>query len=73
MLVRGELLDYDDLVYGDMCLSALVEVYPGTKDGLTRYLYQIILRRMEIRDKSRSVNSIDIIFNFDCIGMCSAP
>ena len=29
---------------------------------------QIILRRMEIRDRSRSVNSIDVVFNFDCIG-----
>ena len=30
------------------------------KDGLIRFLYEIILRRMEIREKSRSVNSIDI-------------
>ena len=28
---------------------------------------------MEIRDKSRSVNSIDIIFNFDCIGFTGTP
>jgi hypothetical protein len=44
-----------------------------TKDGLTRFLYEIILRRMEIRDKSRSVNSIDIVFNFDCIGFTGTP
>jgi hypothetical protein len=28
---------------------------------------------MEIRDKSRSVNSIDIVFNFDCIGFTGTP
>jgi hypothetical protein len=31
------------------------------------------LRRMEIREKSRSVNSIDVIFNFDCIGFTGTP
>ena len=66
-------LDYDDLVYGDEKLSELVEKYPQVKDGLTRFLYEIILRRMEIRDKSRSVNSIDIVFNFDCIGFTGTP
>jgi hypothetical protein len=66
-------LDYDDLVYGHDRLSELVEKFPGTKDGLSRFLYEIILRRMEIRDKSRSVNSIDIVFNFDCIGFTGTP
>ncbi len=66
-------LDYDDLVYGHTALSALVIKYPETKDGLTRYLYEIILRRMEIRDRSRSVNSIDIVFNFDCVGFTGTP
>jgi hypothetical protein len=66
-------LDYDDLVYGHDRLSELVDKFPGTKDGLTRFLYEIILRRMEIRDKSRSVNSIDIVFNFDCIGFTGTP
>ena len=61
-------LDYDDLVYGHEKLSEIVDKHPETKDGLTRFLYDIILRRMEIRDKSRSVSSIDVIFNFDCIG-----
>tara|TARA_B100000780_G_C20759708_1_gene301749 strand:- start:44 stop:355 length:312 start_codon:yes stop_codon:yes gene_type:complete len=28
---------------------------------------------MEIRDKSRSVNSIDVVFNFDCIGFTGTP
>ena len=39
-------LDYDDLVYGQDCLSALVAKHPATKDGLTRYLYEIILRTL---------------------------
>ena len=39
-------LDYDDLVYGQDCLSALVVKYPAIKDGLTRYLYEIILRSL---------------------------
>jgi len=50
-------LDYDDLVYGHDRLSELVDKHPETKGGLTRFLYEIILRRMEIRDKSRSVHS----------------
>jgi len=66
-------LDYDDLVYGNDSLSALVSKHPETKDGLSRYLYEIILRRMEIRDKSRSVNAIDCVFNFDCIGFTGTP
>ena len=61
-------LEYDDLVYGHEKLSQIYEQHPETRDGLTRYLYEIILRRMEIRDESRSVNSVDVIFNFDCIG-----
>lgn len=28
---------------------------------------------MEIHDKSRSVNSIDVIFNFDCTGFTGTP
>jgi hypothetical protein len=67
------LLDFDDLVYGHEKLSELVAKHPETKDGLIRFLYEIVLRRMEIRDKSRSVNSIDIIFNFDCIGFTGTP
>jgi hypothetical protein len=66
-------LDYDDLVYGDERLSELVEKHPQVKDGLSRFLFEIILRRMEIRDKSRSVNSIDIVFNFDCVGFTGTP
>ena len=37
-------LDYDDLVYGQNSLSTLVSKHPETKDGLTRFLYEIILR-----------------------------
>ena len=66
-------LDYDDLVYGSDRLSELIVKFPQVKHGLTRYLYETILRRMEIRDKSRSVNSIDIVFNFDCIGFTGTP
>jgi len=66
-------LDFDDLVYGHEKLSEIVAKYPDTKDGLTRFLYEIILRRMEIRDKSRSCNSIDVVFNFDCIGFTGTP
>ena len=66
-------LDFDDLVYGHDRLSELVVKQPGTKAGLTRFLYEIILRRMEIRDKSRSVNSIDVVFNFDCTGFTGTP
>jgi len=66
-------LEYDDLVYGHEKLSEIVEKHPDTKDGLIRFLYRIILRRMEIREKSRSVNSIDIVFNFDCVGFTGTP
>ena len=69
----GRVIDYDDLVYGHLSLSALVAKHPEVKDGLTRFLYEIILRRMEVRDKSRSVNSIDVVFNFDCIGFTGTP
>lgn len=61
-------LEYDDLVYGHEKLSEIADKHPETRDGLICFLYEIILRRMEIRDESRSVNSVDIIFNFDCIG-----
>jgi len=66
-------LDYDELVYGHDKLSELVNKHPETKNGINRFLYEIILRRMEIRDRSRSVNSIDIIFNFDCVGFTGTP
>jgi hypothetical protein len=66
-------LEYDHLVYGHEKLSEIVEKHPGAKNGLIRYLFRIILRRMEIREKSRSVNSIDVIFNFDCIGFTGTP
>ena len=61
-------LEYDDLVYGHEKLSEIADKHPETRDGLICFLYEIILRRMEIRDESRSVNSVDIIFNFDCVG-----
>lgn len=66
-------IDYDDLVYGLDRLSEIVSKQPDAKDGLVRFLYEIILRRMEVRDRSRSVNSIDVIFNFDCIGFTGTP
>ena len=66
-------LDFDDLVYGHEKLLEICDKSPDAKDGLVRFLYEIILRKMEIRDKSRSVNSIDIIFNFDCIGFTGTP
>ena len=66
-------LDYDGLVYGHTTLAALALNHPETKDGLVRYLYEIILRRMEIRDRSRSVNSVDVVFNFDCLGFTGTP
>jgi hypothetical protein len=47
--------------------------HPETKDGIIKFLYSIILNKMEIQDKSRSVNSIDIIFNFDCKGFTGTP
>ena len=37
-------LEYDDLVYGTHKLSELVAKVPQTKEGLTRFLYEIILR-----------------------------
>eukprot|EP00961_Rhodomonas_salina_P204913 2766073-Rhodomonas_salina.1 len=66
-------LDYDDLVYGQDRLSELAAKFASSRQGLIRFLYEIILRRMEIRDRSRSVNSIDIVFNFDCIGFTGTP
>lgn len=66
-------LDFDDLVYGHAKLSEIVTNCPETKDGLDRYLYEIILRRLEIRDQSRSVSSIDLVFNFDMIGFTGTP
>eukprot|EP00535_Pseudo-nitzschia_heimii_P012412 CAMPEP_0197198710 /NCGR_PEP_ID=MMETSP1423-20130617/33509_1 /TAXON_ID=476441 /ORGANISM="Pseudo-nitzschia heimii, Strain UNC1101" /LENGTH=1031 /DNA_ID=CAMNT_0042652545 /DNA_START=1648 /DNA_END=4743 /DNA_ORIENTATION=- len=66
-------LDFDDLVYGHDSLSEICDKHPEARNGLAKFLYEIILRRMEIRDKSRSVNSIDIIFNFDCIGFTGTP
>ena len=66
-------LDFDDLVYGHAKLSEIVTTRPETKDGLDRYLYEIILRRLEIRDQSRSVSSIDLVFNFDMIGFTGTP
>eukprot|EP00937_MAST-01D_sp_MAST-1D-sp2_P002830 g2830.t1 len=66
-------LDYDDLVYGHTRLSEIWALHPETRDGVARFLYEIILRRMEIRDRSRSVNSVDVVFNFDCIGFTGTP
>lgn len=66
-------LDFDDLVYGHEKLSEIVSKHPMTRDGLNRYLFEVILRRMEIRDKSRSVSSIDVVFNFDCLGFTGTP
>ena len=66
-------LDYDDLVYGNNTLSTLIAKHPEVKEGLTRFLYEIILRRLEIRDKSRSVSSVDVVFNFDAIGFTGTP
>jgi len=48
-------------------------MYPLIRTGLIKYLYQIIIKKMEIQDKSRSVNSIDVIFNFDCKGFTGTP
>lgn len=67
------LLDYDDLVYGHERFSEITAKHPEAVDGLQRYLYGIILRRMEIRDKAKSVNSVDIIFNFDAVGFTGTP
>lgn len=66
-------LDFDELVYGHDRLSEIAEKHPSTLSGLIRFLFVIILKRMEVRDRSKSVNSIDIIFNFDCIGFTGTP
>lgn len=66
-------LDFDELVYGHDRLSEIAEKHPSMINGLIRFLYVIILKRMEVRDRSKSVNSIDVIFNFDCIGFTGTP
>uniref|UniRef100_A0A7S1C0Z4 Uncharacterized protein n=1 Tax=Corethron hystrix TaxID=216773 RepID=A0A7S1C0Z4_9STRA len=66
-------LDFDDLVYGHEKLSEICDKHPEARQGLVQFLYEIILNKMEIRDKSRSVNSIDLVFNFDCIGFTGTP
>jgi len=67
------LIEFDDLVYGHDKLSEICTIHHGIKDGLIGFLFEIILRRMEIRDRSRSCNSIDVIFNFDTIGFTGTP
>ncbi len=52
-------LDFDDLVYGHDRLSDLVARHPETKEGLIKYLYEVVLRRMEIRDKVR--NRVEVL------------
>ena len=52
-------VEYDDLVYGHDPLSHIIDLHPATKGGLTRFLYEIVLA-MEIRDRARSVNSVDV-------------
>jgi hypothetical protein len=71
--LRKSGVEYDDLVYGHDPLSHIIESHPATKDGLTRFLYEIVLKRMEIRDRARSVNSVDVVFNFDCVGFTGTP
>ena len=66
-------LDFDELVYGHSSLSEIAEKHPNMLSGVIRFLYVIILKRMEVRDRSKSVNSIDIIFNFDCVGFTGTP
>ncbi len=66
-------LDFDELVYGHDRLSEIAEKHPSTLSGLIRFLYVIILKRMEVRSRSKSVNSVDILFNFDCIGFTGTP
>lgn len=66
-------LDFDDLVYGHESLAEIVEKHPETRQGLARFLFVSIMRKMEIRDKSRSVNSVDVMFNFDVIGFTGTP
>ena len=53
-------LDYDELVYGHDRISEVVERHPRMAGGLIRFMYGIVLRRMEVRDTSRSVNSVDM-------------
>jgi hypothetical protein len=61
--------DFDDLIYGHETLQTLTEIgRPETIYGLQKYLYDIILRRMEVQAESRSVNSIDVIFNMAAVG-----
>ena len=38
-------LDFDDLVYGHDNLSEICEKHPETRNGLAKFLYEIILRR----------------------------
>jgi len=71
--LRKSGVEYDDLVYGHESLSHIIRDHPLTKDGLTRFLYEIVLKRMEIRDRARSVNSVDVVFNFDCVGFTGTP
>ena len=52
--LRKSGVEYDDLVYGHDPLSHIIELHPATKDGLTRFLYEIVLKRMEIRDRARA-------------------
>ena len=66
-------IDYDELVYGHDRLSEIAEKHPNCLGGVIRFLYVIILKRMEIRDGSRSVNSVDVMFNFDLIGFTGTP
>lgn len=41
-------MDFDELIYGDNLLSELIKIHPEIKEGLIRYLYEIILKKMEI-------------------------
>ena len=41
-------MDFDELIYGDNLLSELISYHPEIKDGLIKYLYEIILKKMEI-------------------------
>ncbi len=65
--------DFDELVYGSEKLSTLVLLHATIRPGLTKFLFEIILRKMEIHDRSRCTNSIDVIFNFDCKGFTGTP
>ena len=66
-------IDFDDLIYGTQSLSSLIKEFPKIKKGIVQYLFKIIIRKIEIQGKSKSVNSIDIIFNFDCKGFTGTP